>query len=426
MKEKYLISDICDVGSSKRIYLSEYQDTGIPFYRGKEIIEKDSNRDISNELFISQERYNEIKEKFGAPKVGDILMTAVGTIGVSWYVDESSFYFKDGNLIWFKNFKEDIINSRYLYYIFKSKVFIEKIKNISIGSTQKALTIEQVKKIKIEFPEISIQNRIVKILDNINNKIKLNNEINNNLQELINKTFIEYFVNYNIDNVKLEFVESDIGLIPKGWSIGILSDIVEFSNGYGFDSKKMLDKNENETFSVFKMGNINIGGGINKSKTKSWMKKEDCEGLDKFIAKKGDILMCMTDMKNSGNPLLGHTALIDKDNEFVINQRVGILRCTKGISYEYVYTLSNLDFFISDLRSRANSGVQVNLTTTGICNTQILIPDKDCIDKFNKIAKPLYEKKFNIMQQNETVEQLRDTLLPKLMNGEIDLDNIEI
>ena len=73
-------------------------------------------------------------------------MTAVGTIGISWYVNETNFYFKDGNLIWFKNFNKDIINSKYLYYLFKSKLFSEIIKNISIGSTQKAITIEQVKK----------------------------------------------------------------------------------------------------------------------------------------------------------------------------------------------------------------------------------------------------------------------------------------
>lgn len=181
MNEKYLINDICDVGSSKRIYLFEYQENGIPFYRGKEIIEKDSNKDISNELFISHERYNEIKEKFGVPVEGDILMTAVGTIGVSWYVNESNFYFKDGNLIWFKNFKKDKVDSKYLYYIFKSKMFSEIIRNISIGSTQKAITIEQVKKIQLNFPEIDIQNRIVNILDGINDKIRINNEINNNL-----------------------------------------------------------------------------------------------------------------------------------------------------------------------------------------------------------------------------------------------------
>ena len=224
MNERYLINDICDVGSSKRIYLSEYQDTGIPFYRGKEIIEKDSNKEISNELFISHERYNEIKEKFGVPEKGDILMTAVGTIGISWYVNETDFYFKDGNLIWFKNFKKDIVNSKYLYYIFKSKLFSEIIKNISIGSTQKAITIEQVKKIELEFPKIEIQNRIVKILDNINNKIRVNNEINNNLYELSDNLYNEWFVKFNFPKFDGKLKESELGMIPEKWNVGYFDD----------------------------------------------------------------------------------------------------------------------------------------------------------------------------------------------------------
>ena len=71
-----------------------------------------------------------------------------------------------------------------------------------------------------------------------------------------------------------------------------------------------------------------------------------------------DILMCMTDMKSSENPLLGHTALIDCDDEFVINQRVGIIRCDKDIRWPYIYTMTNLPFFINNIRSKAHSGVQ--------------------------------------------------------------------
>ena len=315
-------------------------------------------------------------------------------------------------------------NNEYLYYLLKNN--IGKIKNKSSGTVFDAINRSDLENLVLNFNDAIDQIKIEKILSVIDKKIELNNQINNNLQELINNTFIEYFVNYNVDNNNLECIETESGIIPINWYYGTLSDIVEFSNGYGFDSKKMLEKPEKDCYAVFKMGNINIGGGINKDKTKSWIKRKDCENIEKFIAKKGDILMCMTDMKNSGNPLLGHTALIDKDGEFVINQRVGILRCTKGISYEYVYTLSNLDFFINDLRSRANSGVQVNLTTSGICGTRLLIPSKDILKKFDLIAKPLYEKKFVLMQENETLENLRDTLLPKLMNGEIDLDNIEV
>ena len=137
--------------------------------------------------------------------------------------------------------------------------------------------------------------------------------------------------------------------------------------------------------------------------------------------------MCMTDMKNSTSPLLGHTALMNVDNEYIVNQRVGLIRCKNEITdYPYVYTMSNLENFLKDIRSRANSGVQVNLSTKGICETKIVIPDKMILDKFNEFATPLYETMFKNQKENRVLEQLRDTLLPKLMNGEIDLENIEI
>ena len=114
-----------------------------------------------------------------------------------------------------------------------------------------------------------------------------------------------------------------------------------------------------------------------------------------------------------------------KDNEFIIDQRVGIIRCKKGlINYPFVYTMTNLDFFVKDIRSRANSGVQVNLSTKGICDTSLILPDRKTLDKFNDIAEPMYEQIFRKNEENETLMQIRDTLLPKLMNGEIDLDKI--
>ena len=241
---------------------------------------------------------------------------------------------------------------------------------------------------------------------------------------MINNLYIKYFVNF--DECCGEYKESDLGVIPDNFEVDTLGNVITFSNGYGWNSKDMSDNSIEDSYKVFKMGNINIGGGINKAKTKSWIKKDKANNLEQYISKKGDILMCMTDMKNSGNPLLGHTALIDKDDEFVINQRVGIIKCNKKLGYSYIYTMSNLKHFINDIRSRANSGVQVNLTTKGICDTLVLVPDDITLNKFQKAAELLYEKIFINNNENEILEQLRDTLLPKLMNGEIDLDKIEI
>ena len=113
---EFRLKEVVNISSSKRIYYSEYQNKGIPFYRGKEIIEKSEKKEVSTELYISYERYNEIKQKYGVPQKGDILMTAVGTLGKSWLVDESKFYFKDGNCLWFSNYDNKIYNKYLLYF----------------------------------------------------------------------------------------------------------------------------------------------------------------------------------------------------------------------------------------------------------------------------------------------------------------------
>jgi len=173
------IDDYLDISSSKRIFHSEYVDNGIPFYRSKEIIELSTKPDISTELFISKERFEEIKGKFDIPKKGDILLTAVGTLGVPLQVrDNKPFYFKDGNLMWFKNFK-NTISSDFVYNWLKLESTQHQLNMISIGSTQKALTIKNVRELKI--PNIkNLEKR-----KNLNEFLKSNlNKVNHNYAQI--------------------------------------------------------------------------------------------------------------------------------------------------------------------------------------------------------------------------------------------------
>ncbi len=134
------ISQFCDVTFSKRIYQSEYVENGVPFYRSKEIILKKDGERISNELYISKNRYKELTNKFGSITKGDILLTAVGTIGISYLISTKDyFYFKDGNLFWFKNFKKKGYN-KLLYEWMQTQLFKDTIEEITFGSTQKVIT----------------------------------------------------------------------------------------------------------------------------------------------------------------------------------------------------------------------------------------------------------------------------------------------
>lgn len=146
------LGDICTITSSKRIFASDYVDVGIPFYRSKEIIEKNRGEEVSSPLYISEEKFDVIKSKFGVPSKDDILLTSVGTIGIPYQVQSSDkFYFKDGNLTWLKDFTKSI-NPRFIYYFISNSFFRTYLNSICIGSSQAALTIEKLKNIEISVP----------------------------------------------------------------------------------------------------------------------------------------------------------------------------------------------------------------------------------------------------------------------------------
>lgn len=159
----FKLGDLGKITSSKRIYKNEYVNEGIPFYRTKEIKELANSEEISLELFISREKYYEIKSKFGVPQIGDILISAVGTIGEIYVIDDSNeFYFKDGNIIWLKGFNN--INSHYLKYLLKS--IVNDIKKLAHGSAYSALTIEKLVNVEVNLPDsLNVQEEIVKVLD---------------------------------------------------------------------------------------------------------------------------------------------------------------------------------------------------------------------------------------------------------------------
>lgn len=173
------LGDLCTISSSKRIFAKEYKREGIPFYRGKEVIEKHNGNNVSTELYISKERYDEIKSKYDVPGKGDILLTSVGTLGVPWLVDEENFYFKDGNLTWLRC-NEKILPS-YLYLWLNSAEAQNQIDAKCIGSTQKALTIETLNKFQITLPSLELQEKIVSVINPIEARINSNKKINENL-----------------------------------------------------------------------------------------------------------------------------------------------------------------------------------------------------------------------------------------------------
>jgi type I restriction enzyme S subunit len=158
------LEELGTITSSKRIFKSEYVTLGVPFYRTKEIKELANGREITTELFISEARYREIKTSFGVPKKGDILLTAIGTIGEIYVVEgDDDFYFKDGNVLWLKGFTT--INPHFLRYVLVS--FVESLNKLAHGSAYSALPIQKLNAHRIFVPSLTEQKAIICQLDSL-------------------------------------------------------------------------------------------------------------------------------------------------------------------------------------------------------------------------------------------------------------------
>lgn len=390
---EYRLEELCNITSSKRIYRDEYVCAGVPFYRGKEIIEKSNNQKVTNELFITEEKYDEIKNKFGVPKIGDILITGVGTIGISYLVNDEKFYFKDGNLIWLKDFN-DKINNKFLSIYFKTQKFKIEIKQIAIGSTQKAITIAELKKLKIDVPHIKIQNKIVEVYNSIQNKIELNNQVNDNLLELINNLYKESFSNIEEYKQADEIANITIGKTPPRSNRECFT--------YNEDDIKWLSISDLGKCGMYAW---NTSEKLTEDAVNKYNVKVIPENTIVLSFKLTIGRIAITANKMATNEAIAHFNLIDRDM----------------IYYLYSY-LKNFDY--SKLGNTSSIATAVNSKI--IKAMPIGVPNKTMILEFNNKVKPLFEKIKLNEAQNETLTQLRDTLLPKLMNGEIDLDKIEI
>ncbi|MBS1615870.1 MAG: restriction endonuclease subunit S [Bacteroidetes bacterium] len=309
------------------------------------------------------------------------------------------------------NFSQD-----YLMYLLASDEFITIASNAASGTRMPRADWNMLKASEWLFPDLETQIRIAEILSALDHKIELAHRSNQTLEAIAQTLFRKYFV----DDIDLE-------QLPEGWRWGTLSEIIDFTNGYAFSSKELLDEGGYDRLKVFKMGHINKGGGLNSDGTKSYFERRKAVGLEKYILKRGDLLMCMTDMKDS-MALLGHTALMNVDDDYIVNQRVGLIRAnnTLGISYPFLYTLTNSSAFIENLRSRANSGVQVNLSTTEIKASRVLIPAKDVNVAFNELTSPLFEHLFSNTTELRKLSEMRDMLLSRLLSGELNVTTTEL
>ena len=197
--------------------------------------------------------------------------------------------------------------------------------------------------------------------------------------------------------------------IPENWITYKISDLCDFQNGYAFNSSDYVE----EGMPIIRMSNISIDGNLNlTSENTKYYPREKVEILKKYVLNKNDVVMAMTDMtKDMG--IIGKTAIIDEDNKYLLNQRVGrlIIKNPKILDYKYLHRYTNSPRFLDYAKQQCSGGVQLNLSTKAILNHKIILPST--IEEQEEIAQVLDTMSDIIRLREECISHAQD-LIPAL------------
>lgn len=387
----------------------EFTDEGYClFLNAKNITENGFNFDTK--MFISEEKDNLLRK--GKLQKGDVILTTRGTVGnVAFYSEHipyNNIRINSGMLI--LRSKQELDNE-FLYWTLKSNYFKKQIYTFQSGTAQPQLPISSLKHIEFYLPPINIQKKIVKILSQIDNKIRILKYINKNLLSIADAIYKKEFQNFDTYSED-ELIASDFGLIPKNWHYKTLDEISDVGIGKTPPRKETWWFSEQEGVkwvSIKDLGN----SGTYIFETSEYLTNE---AIEKFNVKLIPINTVILSFKLT----VGRIGITTE--EMVTNEAIAHFKLSENsvITKEYLYLyLKNFNY--EELGSTSSIAKAINSKI--VKKIPILIPN----NKINEF-KDLFENLFNKIKSNQLeinkLTKLRDTLLPKLMSGEIDVSKI--
>ncbi len=376
---------------------SDYVSFGVPFIMANNLV--NGLVDYKHCAYISEEQAKTLRKGFAKP--GDVLLTHKATIGRTAIVsDEYSTTILTPQITYYRVKKG--ISNRYLKYYFDTPAFQNTFANwAGSGSTRSYLGITAQRKLPITLPPFEIQHKIASILGTFDDKIELNNAINNNLEQQAQAIFKSWFVDF----------EPFGGVIPNDWKQTKLGDSCNCILG-GTPSR---NKSEywNGSIPWINSGEVNKFRIIKPSETITNL------GLEKSATK---LLPAKTTVLAITGATLGQVSLLEIDA--CANQSVVGIIPNDNLPYEYIYPLIKQN--IAELISHQTGGAQQHINKQNVENLDIVIPAYTHLMKYQNTVCGIYEMIANNCFENDRLSSVRDTLLPKLMSGELDVSNIKI
>ena len=315
---------------------------------------------------------------------------------------------------------EEIISSDFLYYLLKYNV--ETIKNQGSGSTFSEISGKVMKSIEVSVPTRETQDVISMTLSSLDSKIELNNKIIANLEDQAQAIFKSWFIDFEPFQDG-NFVESELGLIPEGWEIFKLSEKSSRFNGYIYKSNELIDESN---INMLTIKNFNRYGGQPNETTKPI--RESDRMREHHFLRSYDLLIACTDLTQAAD-IIGRVLLYVKsdlyEKEIFSMDLIKIIPNDKQNNL-FIYYYLKSPTFKNYASSIATGTTVLHLPKKSVDDFVMIFPKKKEILKFTDTISPFIELQNSLSKENKTLAQIRDTLLPKLMSGEIDVSNITI
>jgi len=399
----YKFQDVCEIvtdyvanGSFKSLADNVQYSDKKDYARLIRLVDYNNNYDEKNAVWVPESSYNFLKKSV---LYGDeVIISNVGAnLGTVFKCPKLNYPMTLGpNSLLVRT--NDLCNQNYLYYYLKSKIGYSKLMALVSGSAMPKFNKTELRNMEISLPDREYQDKVAEVLIKIDKKIELNNEINNNLHDLAEQQFNEIYSLGSPKKLDELLFNVSTGSRPKGGaqesgipSIG--AEKIEKFGIYDYSSEKYISE---DYYEKLKNGKINSGDVL----------------LYKDGAYTGKVSMSL-----DGFP----------HNKAAVNEHVFILNTENNWAQNYLYfVLYNKDNKEMLHRLASSKAAQPGLNQVELKSIEINICDKDDILKFENSVKPIMEKIALNSLENKRLAELRDTLLPKLMNGEIELDNIEI
>lgn len=288
------------------------------------------------------------------------------------------------------------VDIKFLYYALS--LCLKQFKNMSQGTSTKFLTVTILNSFSVQLPSISDQHRIASILSSLDRKIELNNKINADLEEMAQAIFKNWFVDFEPFKGG-KFVDSELGMIPEGWKVGTLADIAEITMGQSPAGNSL---NENREGMIFYQGSSDFGFRFPSIRVFTTEPKR--------LAVANSVLFSVRAPVGDIN--------VAKE-ECCIGRGVASIKSKYGHDSYLFYTMKSLHKLFDSFDGEGTVFGSINKKT--LSAIQILLPSDGIVEQFNNIASSFDDRIRSLSDESSRLSLLRDTLLPRLMSGELEV-----